>query len=263
MYRVIYGVLAAVVIMPGCKVTSPLESQVSSIGIPESDADQDCLAWKTALLFSLNFLIHKGLKEKLIEPRLNNPDHPDYKNFTKPLPTLDVTTVLSVEKTRQLMDLIIEKEGGKCHKELLMDSQCLFHHPRIGPSEARFINGTLSYAHLSNVLDLSVDKQQVDKLDDFLKKYHNRDEAGQAASSGFTYHRFYCHQGASSNCAKVVSYDLASSLGICLLKKHQKLLNDRNLFDLSQYDINPDHLGMSMTQDSLQNFIDRSNQLSQ
>ena len=258
----IWWALAAFVTMAGCKMTgSSQQSQVSSIGIPESASGQDCLAWKSVLLFTLNALIDQGMRDDLMEQRRSNTDHPDYKNFTKPFPSMDVTEVLSVESTRKLMELIIEKEGGKCHKELLMDSQCMFHHSRGNIMEARFYND-ISYIHLNRVLGLSLHRAQLSEYDDFLKRYDSfiGDEA-QKTAEGFT-HRFYCGEQALK-CTREVTYQIAGSLGICLLKKHQKLLKDRNLFDLNDYGYHPLSPSVRIVEDSFQNFIDRSNQLSQ
>ena len=257
----ILGALAATITMAGCKMTGSQQSQVSSIGIPESASDQDCLAWRSVLLFSLNNLIDQGMRRDAGEQIRNNPDHPNYRQFTKPIPPIDVTEVLSVKNTRKLMDLIIEKEGGKCHKELLMDSQCMFYHRRGGVMEASFY-GKISYARLNRVLGLSLHRRRLSEFDDFLKRYNSvaGDEA-RNATKGFT-HTFYCGKHAAK-CTSDIAYDIFGSLGICLLEKHQALLKDTGIFDLSGYGYHPDSPGVSVVEDSLKNFIDRSNRLSQ
>ena len=240
---------------------SSQQSQVSSIGVPESASDQDCLAWKSILLFSLNNLIDQGMRRDVGEQIRSNPDHPNYRQFTKPITPIDVTEVLSVENTRKLMELIIEKEGGKCHKELLMDSQCMFHHRRGGVREASFY-GKISYVRLNRVLGLTLHRSRLSEFDDFLKRYNSvtGDETRKWAK-GFT-HTFYCGKKAAK-CIREISYNISGSLGICLLKKHQTLLKDAGIFDLSGYGYYPDSPSVSIVEDSFQNFIDRSNQLSQ
>ena len=258
---VVYGILAMTIIMAGCRITGQMESQLNSVQIPESEAEQDCLAWKTVLLLSLNTLIAQGMREELFEQRRNNPDHPDYRDFTKPFPPMDVTEVLSVKKARQLMDVIIEKEGGKCHKELLMDSQCVFNHRRGGVREASFY-GKISYVRLNRVLGLSLHRSRLSEFDDFLKRYASfTGYEAQKTPNGFA-HKFYCGKK-SSECTSDITYNIYGSLGICLLKKHQKLLKSRNIFDLSGYGYHPDSSGVSFVEESLKQFIDRSNQLSQ
>ena len=257
----ILGALAAALTMAGCKMTGSEQLQLSSIGIPESTADQDCLAWKTVLLLSLNSLIDQGMRRNYSEQRRSNPDHPNYRQFTKPMPAIDVTEVLSVKNTRTLMDLIIEKEGGKCHKELLMDSRCMFNHYRGYTTEAHF-NSTLSYAYLGDVLDLSLSRGKMIDFNDFLRKYHSYNyNKDKDTAKGFNI-RFYCRD-TDSICARDVTYSLTSSLGICLLKKHQTLLKNLNIFDLTDYSYHPNSPSVSIDEDSLQKFIDRSNQLSQ
>ena len=236
---------------------SSQQSQVSSIGIPESASGQDCLAWKSVLLFTLNALIDQGMRRNYSEQRRSNPDHPNYQKFTKPMPAIDVTEVLSVKNTRKLMELIIEKEGGKCHKELLMESRCMFNHFRGSVIESRFDN-IISYEHLHNVLQLSLHQERLSEYDEFLRKYHSGRSYGV---KGFS-HAFYCHQK-DPVCARSVAYTMTSSLGFCLLKKHQTLLKDRGIFDLSGYDYYANNPSVSIDENSLQKFIDRSNMLSQ
>lgn len=256
-FQAAVGFWVALGILSGCKVTGSQEAKLRGVGIPESVADQDCLAWKSVVLFTLNSLIDQGMREDLIEQRRSNSDHPDYKQFTKPLPLIDVTELLSVEKTRQLMDIIIEQEGGKCHKDLLMDTQCMFNHFRGSLVEPRF-HATISYVYINRVLDMSLDRERVSEYDDFLKKYHG-DHSHIA--KGF-FHHLYCRQRASV-CARRVVYHLTSSLGICLLIKHQTRLKDSGIFDLNDYNPYADSPWMSINEDSLKGFIDRSNELSQ
>ena len=242
-------------------MTGNQQSQLSSIGIPESVSDQDCLAWKSVLLFTLNNLIDQGMRRDTMEQIRSNPDHPNYRQFTKPFPSIDVTDVLSVENTRKLMDLIIQKEGGKCHKELLMDSQCMFQHSRGNVHEANFY-GKISYVDLNRVLGLSLHRSRLSEFDDFLKRYDSfvGDEA-QKTAKGFT-HTFYCGKKAAK-CTRDIAYEIYGSLGICLLKKHQTLLKDAGIFDFSGYGYHPDSPGVHIVEGSLEKFIDRSNQLSQ
>ena len=252
--------MAVMILMAGCRITGQMESQLNSAGIPESEAEQDCLAWKTVLLLSLNTLIAQGIREERFEQRRNNPDHPYYRDFTKPFPPMDVTEVLSVKKARHLMDVIIEKEGGKCHKELLMDSKCMFNHTRGFVSEAHF-DSNISYVLLNRMLDISLWRGRVSEFEDFLRKYHSYTiDKTKKTSKGFAL-RFYCRD-TDSICFREVTYSLTSSLGICLLKKHQKFLKDSNIFDLNKYGYHPDVPAVGVIEDSLKKFIDRSNDLS-
>ena len=110
------------------------------------------------------------------------------------------------------------------------------------------------------MLDLTLHRGQVIEFDDFLRNYHSfKSDDTHKTAKGFT-HRFYCRKN-DSICARDVTYTLSSSLGICLLKKHQTLLKESNLFDLNDYGYYPHSPTASIDEDSFQNFIDRSNQL--
>ena len=240
-----------VCMIAGCKSRSYGSSQLHQNSYLElSEKDQNCLAWRFYLMIGLDSMVKQATLH--YKTRKRNEEYRGSSGKLPPITETIVEKILPAKKVNEIIDTIIEKEGGVCSRELLYETPCVLHSERGGSSSKLGLGGSVKYEYFSSILGITLTPDSLDEFSDFLKDHIVKSPNTEASFDGF-----YCMM---NTCPKK-NYEAGNVFGLCIIKKHKKYLKDHNLFDLNYYNYFEKYGWIKEDKESLEAFIKRSNEI--
>ena len=229
-------------------------NEATVIGYPEED--QDCIAWR----FYLTVTLYAMAKQTTVNNQRKERMKDYYSQRVGSLSSEErlklVKEILPAKTAKKIVDIIIEKEGGSCSRELLYDIPCRLHGQRgttaygVGLNEE--LHGDSKLEYFSTIIGVPIDEDHLDQLDEFL-----RDHISKSPNTEASYNGLYCDQ----NTCPAKTFDAGNTFGLCILKKHQEYLKEHDLFDVDYHNFYENYLSYKQDKESLRVFIQRSNEI--
>ena len=224
-----------------------------------TEKEADCLAWKFILLGTLNHLVKQSNINYMV---LKRHEDPDFNYFDNPLPKTHVDEIIPAKKMRNIIETIIDREGGVCSRELLYERSCVLNSRR-GPAYALSFYSDIKVSYFSQVMGIPIDQDRVSEFDVFLHNHMSEYPETKTSLYGL-----YCSSKSSSCLGGIFrhgyfSYHFHNNFGFCMLAKHQDFLKLNNIFDFKFYNDVENFHGYKMDKDSLKEFIKRSNRIAE
>ena len=174
--------------------------------------------------------------------------------------------VLPPETAKNIIDTIIEQEGGHCSREVLYDiPSCTYYDDskiiggRRGGGDiihAKWVESIMSFDYFSASTGLPMNKKLIEQYDEFLNKHLSKSPNTQAS-----YGKTKCDNNCEDNL--FLTY-YSNSFGVCMLTKHRELISKRNIFDVGYYFYwEEDDYLYKLDQNSLQSFIEESDKIAE
>ena len=235
----------------GCKANSDEPfTGLHEAGVQYGEEDGDCLAWK----FTLAAALHMEIEQETIRAlHRKRQEDPNVESYLGPFPVVYVDKILPARTARKIINTIIEREGGICSRELLYDTPC-FRNTQRGRGYASTLVGDMKFKYFSSVTGIPVDPSSLAQLDAFLREHISKSPSTKASYTGI-----WCE----GSCVDVFRYELHNSFGICMFKKHQNYLKEKNIFDLTPYDYGANYWYGPLDEESLRSFIQRSHEIAE
>ena len=238
--------LFSLIIGLGILTISPVFPSYSSAETTEQTEDLpqflkehgDCFAWKFYLFTALYDLASQTASRELYdikEKYFNNSVHSDF-------PSFNMYKVLPPEKAKKITNMIIEKEGGHCSKEVLYAIPRCTYDPNSKnlPPNIRGIGShgvntiynvevqhTMDFNYFSRAMGFPISKKLVEQYEQFLQmrvvEYppsHNNSQSIWLLNPGKDYSK-----------KKVFVFSYYNSFGACMIAKHHKYIKDHGMFD--------------------------------
>ena len=242
------------VMLSSCKATSYGSSEMLSDNhFYSQEKKADCLAWK----FILATTLHTMIKQTTIHHRMQEMrDDPDFHGRSLPVPKIKVDKILPAKKAKNIIDTIVEKEGGLCSREILYNTPCfmksVFTRPKGIKIHAALVYGKIKFDYFSAITGIDMNKEKVKDFDMLLKKHISLSPDTKD---------FYYGISCGDSCTDHILYEYYNNFGVCMFKKHQSYFKEKNIFDLAPYDFNELKLSQITDDESLRLFIEASDKI--
>ena len=226
------------------------------------EAYLDCLAWKFNLVATLYSKIDQSAAHNSNKDEQEHKS-PDFVFHRRPF-IHEHLKVLPPSTAKQIVETIIEREGGFCSKELLYQTPCVLTSKKGTNHDAVFFVGSLEKRYFARIVGIIMDDPTVDQLYSFLNnhldeyslRYQNKNP-----ENNYGYSVLHDSSCTDTGCYEGISYQFKNNFGLCMLKKHQKYLKDHKIFDLTPYDYHAKYLSITIDEESLRLFIERSHEI--
>ncbi|MCY4380982.1 MAG: hypothetical protein OXC40_05390 [Proteobacteria bacterium] len=222
---------------------------------------ENCFAWKFYLAATLhnmvagteNFSFHQHRKLYIHLGKENMPPYPHEQDYRKLMPK---------ERLQEILDYIIEQEGGTCSRELLYQTPCIIFYDYTpgrnrGYTYAAIFNGYPDVTYFLGALGMPPTKQGMIATHHFLLDH----QIAQFPNVYSEFVRLKCNYLCQGNNWDV-KYVFANNFGLCMLKKHQHALKQKHLFDFTAHDDYRSEFIQKIVEPSFQSFVKRSDELS-
>ena len=237
-------------------------------------ADGDCFAWKFYLLTATYDLVYRGVSKEIYDTIKENFDSSKYYSF----PDINMYKSLPPETAKEVINTIIEKEGGHCSKEVLYEVPRCTYDPYPGAKSRDneedsdtedktiynvIVHDVMDFDYFTKAIDFPIDENLVSQYEHFLKAHiikknyplsHETSRHGSISLS--------CEEDCIENNDFYFHY--YNSFGTCMIAKHYKHLKNHDIFDFKDYlrgaSTNPD---ATLNLPSLDNFIKESDEITE
>jgi len=259
-------------IFTSCRLVHSSATELMEGPVPDNKKtswtnEENCFAWKFYLAATLhnmvagteNFSFHQHRKLYIHLGKENMPPYPHEQDYRKLMPK---------ERLQEILDYIIEQEGGTCSRELLYQTPCIMFYdytpagaknirPNRGYRYSADFNGYPDVTYFLGALGVPPTKQGMIATHHFLLDH-------QIAHFPNVLDEFVtlkCNSSCQGDDWKV-KYVFANNFGLCMLKKHQHALKQKHLFDFTAHDDYRYEFIQKIVEPSFQSFVKRSDELS-
>lgn len=238
------------VMSSSCKATSYGSSEIlgHSHFYNSREESADCLVWKFTLATTLYTMIEQTTIHNVRKARQ---DDPDFHDHHLPVPKTKVDKILPAQKAKNIIDTIVEKEGGLCSREILYNTPC-FMRSRRGKIYAALVHGEIKFDYFSAITGIDMNKEKLKAFDLFLKKH-----ISLSPDTTDYYYGISCGE----SCTDHILYEYYNNFGVCMFKKHRSYFKEKNIFDFAPYDFNGLKLSQVTDDESLRLFIEKSDKI--
>ena len=232
-------------------------------------ADGDCFAWKFYLLTTIYDMVYRSVSQKAYvkAKKYSTP-------YTNDLSKMSMYNTLPPQTARDIINTIIEKEGGHCSKEVLYEIPlCTYDlntkvHPKVR-RDSDFKKDNLYHVQIRDVMDFDyfakamefpINKKLVSQYEYFLRAHIIEEKYDELHETRRNHYHIYlsCEEGCSENNDFYFSH--YNGFGTCMIAKNYKHLRDHDIFDFKDYlygtSSNP---FATLNRINLENFIKESN----
>ena len=198
------------------------------------EKEGDCFAWRFYLLTEIYGTVHQGAVRNVNDMRRKYFHHSTH--YDLGAPPIDMYKVLPPKTAKEIIDTIIEKEGGHCSREVLYDiTHCSYYFEPVDrgcgrmrrPIYAMDVSAEINFDYFSKVTGFSINKQLVSEYNNFINEHIS--QSPQTIDESV---RVYCGDVCDQN---IVYTYYKNSFGICMLEKHRKYFKDQGVFDFGEY----------------------------